>query len=111
MFLNKRFIIILTLLCFSFFLFGCGAPEVENSAAGEEEPEPMPEPISEEHQAQLDALLRDLEAMKAVNEDDSSQDQNSGTSSTAVDGFKHEVKMDIDGVIEEGHEEEWWVID
>jgi len=107
--------LILILILFSLVLIGCAYSEPEESAVDEQKEEP--EPISEEHQALLDELHRDLEAMleedkdNENNEDSSDQDQVTEKSTTSGDGFKHEVEMDIDGVIEEGHDEEWWVVD
>ncbi len=111
---NKRFMLILIMICFSLILIGCADAEPEESAVSEQKEEPKP--ISAEHQAMLDALHRDLEAMSEEDteedtEDSSGQDQESEKNTTVVDGFKHEVEMDIDGVIEEGHDEEWWVVD
>lgn len=115
MLFNKRFMLILILILFSLVLIGCADSEPEESVVDEQKEEP--EPISEEHQALLDELHRDLEAMleededNENNENNSDQDQVSEKSTTAVDGFKHEVEMDIDGVVVEGHEDEWWVVD
>ncbi len=48
------------------------------------------------------------------NEDEESDSKETSGSSTAPisgSGFKHEVQMDIDGVVEENQDEGWWKID
>lgn len=52
--------------------------------------------------------------VKDENEDQQSDSKETSGSSTAPisgSGFKHEVQMDIDGVVEENQDEGWWVIE
>jgi hypothetical protein len=44
-------------------------------------------------------------------ENDGKEASGSSTVPTGGSGFKHEVQMDIDGVVEENQDEGWWKID
>lgn len=44
-------------------------------------------------------------------EGDSKDPSGSSTAPSGGSGFKHEVQMDIDGVVEENQDEGWWKID
>ena len=95
----KRFMLILALLLFGLLLTGCSDP-AENSEASDEVEEIIEDELPAEDEPD------DPEALP----EDEESDKNTGTSSTGA-SFKHEVKMDIDGVIEKDQGEEWWVMD
>lgn len=97
--LLKRFMLILALLLFGLLLTGCSDP-AENSDANDEVDEVL------EDEMTADDEPEDPEALP----EDEEAEESSGTSSTGA-GFKHEVKMDVDGVIEKDQDEQWWVMD
>jgi hypothetical protein len=91
--------IVLALLIFGLLFTGCSNP-AENSDDLDEADQVIEEELSaEEEPKEPEALPEDEEPGTS-----------SGTSSTGA-SFKHEVKMDIDGVIEKGQDEKWWVMD
>jgi hypothetical protein len=95
----KRFMFILTLLLFALLITGC-SELAENSDADDEADQVLEDEITAEDEPEHpEALSEDEEVEKS-----------SGTSSTGS-SFKHEVKMDIDGVIEKDQGEQWWVMD
>ncbi len=95
----KRFMLILALLIFGLLLTGCSDP-AENSEANEEIDEVLEDEMPAEDEPE------DPEALP----EDEDTDKGSGTSSTGA-SFKHEVKMNVDGVIEKDQGEQWWVMD
>ena len=44
-------------------------------------------------------------------ENDSKEPSGSSTAPISGSSFKHEVQMDIDGVVEENQDEGWWLIE
>jgi cytoskeletal protein RodZ len=51
-------------------------------------------------------------SIEGENEESNSKDPSgSSTAPTSGSSFKHEVQMDIDGVVEENQDEGWWKID
>ena len=97
--LLKRFMLILALLLFGLLLTGCSDP-AENSDANDEVDEVLEDEMTKDDEPE------DPEALP----EDEETEESSGTSSTGA-GFKHEVKMDVDGVIEKDQDEQWWVMD
>ncbi len=96
---SKRFMIILVLLLSGLLLSGC------SDSAGDSEA------IDEVEEVLEDELFAEEEPEDPETDaDDEETDENSGNSFTGS-GFKHEVEMDIDGVIEKDQDEQWWVID
>ncbi len=96
---SKRFMIILALLLFGLLLTGCSDP-ADNDDALDEADEALEDELPAEDEPE------DPEALP----EDEDTDKSSGTSSTGA-SFKHEVKMDVDGVIEKDQGEQWWVMD
>jgi len=95
----KRFMLILALLLIGLLPTGC-SDLAENSEASDEVKEIIEDELPAEDEPE------DPEALP----EDEEPDKNSGASSTGA-SFKHEVKMDIDGVVEKDQGEEWWVMD
>ena len=97
--LLKRFMLILALLLFGLLLTGCSDP-AENSDANDEVDEVLEDEMTKDDEPE------DPEALP----EDEEVEESTGTSSTGA-GFKHEVKMNVDGVIEKDQDEQWWVMD
>jgi outer membrane murein-binding lipoprotein Lpp len=95
----KRFMLILALLICGLLLTGC-SDSAENSDVSDDIDEILEDELpAEDEPEDPEALQEDEEAKES-----------SGTSSTGA-SFKHEVKMDVDGVIEKDQGEQWWVMD
>jgi len=97
--LLKRFMLILALLMLGLLLTGCSESAEDSNILDEVDEVLEEEIIAEDEIEEPEALLEDEDT-----------EESSGTSSTGA-GFKHEVKMDIDGVVEKDQGEQWWVMD
>jgi hypothetical protein len=95
----KRFMLILALLLFGLLITGCSESAEDSNALDEADEVLEDEIIAEEEIEEPEALLEDEDT-----------EESSGTSSNGA-SFKHEVKMDIDGVVEKDQGEQWWVMD
>ncbi len=107
--LSKRFIIILALVILTVILSACSSSPAEEESAVIDNAER--EPISPEHQTMLDNLHKELEAMRDREKNDSADSDRQNYNSSGNSGFEHEVNMNIDGEVERGQGEEWWVLD
>ena len=69
------------------------------------------EELITEQVAENEAADNSIEDEIENEENDSKVPSGSSTAPTGGSGFKHEVQMDIDGVVEENQDEGWWEID
>lgn len=67
--------------------------------------------LKTEQVAENEAADNSIEGENENEESDSKEPSGSSTAPISGSGFKHEVQMDIDGVVEENQDEGWWVID
>jgi hypothetical protein len=93
-------LLLVTVIMICFALLGCATfttteEPVEPEPEETEEPETMEEELTEEEE----------EIEEETTQGSSSQ------SSTSGSGFKHEVKMEIDGIVETDKNEGWWETD
>ncbi len=67
--------------------------------------------LKTEQVAENEAIEHSVDAENEDEECDSKETSGSSTAPISGSGFKHEVQMDIDGVVEENQDEGWWKID
>ncbi len=67
--------------------------------------------LTTEQVAENEATDISTEGENENEENDSKTPSGSSKAPTGGSGFKHEVQMDIDGVVEENQDEGWWVIE
>jgi hypothetical protein len=67
--------------------------------------------LKTEQVADHEAADDSVDGEKEDEENDSKEPSDSSTAPVSDSGFKHEVQMDIDGVVEENQNEGWWKID
>ncbi len=67
--------------------------------------------LKTEQVAENEAADSGVEGENENEERDSKEPSGSSNSPTSGSGFKHEVQMNIDGVVEENQDDGWWKID
>jgi hypothetical protein len=99
---NKRFIVILLAVAVLFTLVSCSSADLEEEMANDPQEE-----IEDGDTATAD------EDDEAIDEDEEENTEGNGNNqgSSSGSGFKHEVQMDIDGVVESDQDEGWWELD
>jgi len=102
LFFNPRFIVIALAIVSLLLPVSCSSADVEEEFANE----------LQEDLAETDTVNAD-EDDEAIDEDEEESDESNGNNqgSSSGSGFKHEVQMDIDGVVEKDQDEGWWEID
>ena len=69
------------------------------------------EELKTEQVAEKEVADNSIEEENENEDSDIKEPSGSSTAPTSGSGFKHEVQMNIDGVVEKNQDEGWWVID